>query len=174
MTQQSTNGGNNDQYKSPLAANFDWVRGSAEGYNNNNNSNVGPSSTSASHYYNAAEGGAGQYGYNRGGGGGEGSGGIAGDDSLVNFETQQNVHWYPGDMYGSFVTASHINSSSSNAAALDSVATTNNNTLQSPSPLDPLLKHLKHKYATSAGPRMFWHRGLCPTLQQLMNYMTLY
>jgi len=173
VTQQSTNGGNNDQYKSPLAANFDWVRGSAEGYNNNNNSNVGPSSSTASNYYNAAEGGAGQYVYNRGGGGSEGSG-IAGDDALVNFETQQNVHWYTGDMYGSFVTASHINSSSSNAAALDSVATTNNNTLQSPSPLDPLLKHLKHKYATSAGPRMFWHRGLCPTLQQLMNYMTLY
>ncbi len=63
------------------------------------------------------------------------------------------MHWYTGDMYGSFVTASHINSSSSNAAALDSVATTNNNTLQSPSPLDPLLKHLKHKYATSAGPQ---------------------
>ena len=157
----------------PHAANFDWVRGSAEGYNNNNNSNVGPSSSTASNYYNAAEGGAGQYVYNRGGGGSEGSG-IAGNDALVNFETQQNVHWYTGDMYGSFVTASHINSSSSNAAALDSVATTNNNTLQSPSPLDPLLKHLKHKYATSAGPRMFWHRGLCPTLQQLMNYMTLY
>jgi len=173
VTQQSTNGGNNDQYKSHPPANFDCVRGSAEGYNNNNNSNVGPSSSTASNYYNAAEGGAGQYVYNRGGGGSEGSG-IAGDDALVNFETQQNVHWYTGDMYGSFVTASHINSSSSNAAALDSVATTNNNTLQSPSPLDPLLKHLKHKYATSAGPRMFWHRGLCPTLQQLMNYMTLY
>jgi hypothetical protein len=85
VTQQSTNGGNNDQYKSPPPANFDWVRGSAEGYNNNNNSNVGPSSSSASNYYNAAEGGSGQYVYNRGGGVGEGSG-IAGNDALVDFE----------------------------------------------------------------------------------------
>ena len=59
-------------------------------------------------------------------------------------------------MYGSFVAASHISGSSGgNAAALDSVATGANdvNTLQSQSPLDPLLKHLKHKYATSAGPQ---------------------
>ena len=77
----------------PHAANFDWVHGSAERYNNNNNSNVGPNNnnsnvgpsiSSASNYYNAAEGGAGQYVYNRGGGGSEGSG-IAGNDALVNF-----------------------------------------------------------------------------------------